>query len=82
VLVCVAVHWVTCDSARVRNAKSLTAADGVFRSVTEAEDGWRPMAAKCSCRRLGIALWFCTVLYTCCLDRLDAEPLCKDAMIC
>ena len=48
-LVCVAVRWVMCDSECVGNAKSLNAADGVFRCVTEAGDGWRPMATECSC---------------------------------
>ena len=51
-----------CDSECVENAKSLTAADDVFRYVTEAGDGWRSMAAECSCLRLWIALWFCTML--------------------
>ncbi len=51
VLVCIAVQWDMCDSACVGNVKSLTAVDGVFSCVAVVGDGWRPMAAECSCHR-------------------------------
>ncbi len=42
---------------------------------------WLLNAAAFDCVQHG-APWFCTMLYTCWLDGLDPETLCKDAMIC